>query len=103
MQPPKKRKLDNTLVTSPHPLEIRPEGNVLLLTNEERKRAFGTRKNSLGTLASLPDTLLYSIVGEIGDAESVRNFGFASKFAYAFAWQDELWKEMFVEDERQIN
>ncbi|KAG5365235.1 F-box protein [Yarrowia sp. C11] len=102
MQPPKKRKLDNTLVTSPHPLEIRPEGNVLLLTNEERKRAFEARKNGLGSLSILPDTLLYSIVGEIGDSESVRNFGFASKFCYAFAWQDELWKELFVEDERQI-
>ncbi|VBB89188.1 Conserved hypothetical protein [Yarrowia lipolytica] len=102
MQLPKKRKLDNTLVTSPHPLEIRPEGNVLLLTNEERKRAFEARKNSLGALVVFPDTLLYSIVGEIGDAESIRNFGFASKFCYAFAWQDELWKELFVEDERQI-
>lgn len=98
----KRRKLNSTAVSSPHPLGIRPQGNLLLLASEDLQHVTNYRRKSLGRLAALSDDILYSILGEVEDANSLRNFAQSSKYCYAFGWQDELWKHMFVRDERVI-
>ncbi|KAI9852415.1 MAG: hypothetical protein M1838_000733 [Thelocarpon superellum] len=78
---------DDALICPPHPLRIKPAGNVYT--------ARGNLRAAAGVLHRLPDELLVAVLEHL-DAPALLSIGSTCKALYAFAWLDELWKALFI-------
>jgi hypothetical protein len=77
-------------ILPPHHLGIRPEGNAY--TDESKVNI----RQKAGYFASLSDELILHLL-EYLDARELLALGSSSKFLYAFAHYDELWKALFIQ------
>ena len=78
----------DSLTVPPHPLKIRPSGNVYT--------ASVNIKLAAGLLAALPDELLIQVL-EFFDAASLKRLGWTCKALYAFSRFEDLWKTLCIE------
>ncbi|KAK9461954.1 uncharacterized protein V1516DRAFT_673386 [Lipomyces oligophaga] len=76
-----------------HPLGLEPLGNGILQDEEEREATSRRRREQMGYFWKLPDELVVEILSML-DAEELRSFGYTSRVLNAFAFQDDLWKEL---------
>jgi hypothetical protein len=74
----------------PHPLGIRPSGNVFAAPYNLRDTP------SSGIFGRLPDELILEVLGFF-DVKSLVAIGATSKCLYAFSRVEELWKALYIE------
>ncbi|RCK62745.1 hypothetical protein Cantr_09228 [Candida viswanathii] len=92
--PSQKRTISIYSVASKHPLNVKPSGNSLLLgTNPELLQQ---KQNSLGKLHVLPDELIMEIISYVPDVESLLNLSHTSRVLYAFLYDEETWKKVYM-------
>jgi hypothetical protein len=77
-------------ILPPHPLGIRPEGNAY--TDDSNVSI----RQKAGDFASLSDELILHLF-EYLEAHELLALGSTSKFLYAFAHYDELWRALFIQ------
>eukprot|EP00741_Cyanophora_paradoxa_P009395 tig00000144_g9101.t1 len=75
-----------------HPLGVQPSGNAFFTGHTNARR-----RDGLGALAALEDSLLVALLGLL-DAASLARLSGASKTLYAFARLDELWAELTLHE-----
>jgi hypothetical protein len=72
-----------------HPLGIRPLGNRLL-------QGQMAARDHIGSWQALPDEL-FELVLEGLDSRSLRSLGATCRFLFAFCYEDERWKALFLQ------
>ena len=72
----------------PHPLGIKPSGNVYTATRDAR--------SAIGLFNYLPDEVLMTLL-EYFDSKLLIRLGATCKALYAFTRAEELWKALFIE------
>ncbi|CUM64261.1 uncharacterized protein PRCAT00001858001 [Priceomyces carsonii] len=98
----KKRRKNNSLlreislrsVSSRHPLNVKPEGNLLL--NEYNSVIEGERKKQMGVFFRFEDDLLMDIMSYIKNVEDLKNLSHTSRFMYAYLYDEDLWKMKYI-------
>ncbi|RLV95479.1 F-box protein [Spathaspora sp. JA1] len=82
-------------ISGRHPLNVKPSGNSLL----NNDTTLNDSKNSLlGVFASFPDELIQEVIGYIDDSPSLRNLSHVSRIFYAFLYDEEIWKKLYVKN-----
>ncbi|KAK7206826.1 hypothetical protein BZA70DRAFT_115564 [Myxozyma melibiosi] len=82
-----------------HPLGIQPLGNLILSSKDAgqvERESNALRTRQLGYFAILPDEMVNLVLQTFG-AEELRRVGYCSRVFSAFATQEDLWKQLFVE------
>ncbi|KAG7827544.1 hypothetical protein KL920_004307 [Ogataea angusta] len=79
-----------------HPLKIRPAGNLLLAGKETEEKLH----MSMGDFYRFPEQLIMDILGHLDSAADLGRVMRVSRFFYAFASSDELWKQLYLRGER---
>lgn len=79
-------------ISSKHPLNVKPGGNALLSGNQYRE----TKNQQLGYLKNWPDELILELFGYIEDIKTLKNLGLTSRVMYAFTYDEELWKKLYL-------
>lgn len=83
-----------SMVSSQHPLNVRPLGNLYL----ESGPALGaTREELMGDFALFPEELLLEVLGFVDDAQALKNLSHASRVLYAYLYDEELWKKHYTQ------
>ena len=94
----KRRKVDPLAIliysqSTPHPLGVKPMGNLFLA---DSKHVNKERRSQLGLLSTLSDELIMDIFFKINDVESLKNLAHTSRYLYAYTYDEELWKKLYV-------
>ena len=76
----------------PHPLGVRPSGNLYLSNNIEK--SVEARKTSLGVFGALSEDLLVEVVSYL-DAPQLVKLESVSRYMLAFSFHVDLWRELF--------
>ncbi|EGW34213.1 uncharacterized protein SPAPADRAFT_134196 [Spathaspora passalidarum NRRL Y-27907] len=82
-------------VSGRHPLNVKPSGNSLLNDDIALTKV---RDALLGAFASFPDELIQEVLSYVDDVESLRSLAHTSRIFYAFLYDEELWKKLYVKD-----
>ncbi|KAK9479990.1 hypothetical protein V1514DRAFT_327056 [Lipomyces japonicus] len=84
-----------------HPLGIQPIGNLIVTdkNDEQTRSSQDLRARQLGSFARLPDELILLFLQTL-DARQVRFLGYTSRIFNAFASQEEIWKQLYVESRK---
>ena len=80
----------DSLTVPPHPLRIKPTGNMYTAT--------GNIKQAAGFFMRLPDELIIQVLESL-DAPSLQFLGCTCKALYAFSRFEDLWKTLCIEYE----
>ncbi|ABN68655.2 predicted protein [Scheffersomyces stipitis CBS 6054] len=81
-------------ISSKHPLNVRPAGNSYLTSEDVALKE--AKRNSLGHLNMFPEELLMELLTYIDDKETLRNLSHTSRILYAYLYDEEIWKKLFV-------
>lgn len=77
-----------------HPLNVKPGGNLLLASHVD-----GLPKHQqLGRMATWPDELIMDFLGYIDDIDTIINLSHTSRVMYAFCYDEDLWKRLFLKN-----
>ncbi|CAK9437218.1 uncharacterized protein LODBEIA_P15960 [Lodderomyces beijingensis] len=76
-----------------HPLNVKPSGNSLLSSTAE---LYQRRKDLLGKLSVLPNEIILFIISHVSDIGSLLSLSHTSRILYAFLYDDENWKRIYV-------
>ncbi|KAH3900454.1 uncharacterized protein SCODWIG_01676 [Saccharomycodes ludwigii] len=88
----------------PHPLGIKPSGNLLFSTGatdgvDQLKNRQELLKKNLGKLYNFPEELLiYFISNYINDPKTLLSLSHTSRILYAYTYDDELWRRLYVSE-----
>lgn len=95
----KRRKLDvkdlhiplNKQTVHKHPLNVKPSGNQILASQDQLDQL----AKSAGNFKHLSDELIFQVLSYL-DPLSLLSFSHVSKFTYAFATHEEVWRSMYT-------
>lgn len=83
-----------SMVSSQHPLNVRPLGNKLLDVGD---RDGPSREDLMGDFAIFPEELLLEIFGFVDDSKSLKYLSHTSRVLYAYLYDEELWKKYYTQ------
>ncbi|SCU78802.1 LAMI_0A06040g1_1 [Lachancea mirantina] len=83
-----------------HPLGVKPAGNALFDNDIGVLRK--SRERSLGKLANLEESTLMRIIELLDTPSDLKTFGHVSKFLYAYTYDEELWRNIYVKEFQRI-
>lgn len=81
--------------TTRHPLNVKPSGN-FMLQESHLPWHHTPRYRHLGLLASFPDDVIMNILSYVQSPRDLLNLAFTSRFLYAFAYDEELWRKLCI-------
>lgn len=81
------------MVSSQHPLNVRPLGNRYL---ENEPSDGPTREELMGDFSLFPEELLLELFSYVDSAESLKNLSHTSRVLYAYLYDEELWKKHYT-------
>ncbi|EMG48584.1 JMJ22 Arginine-specific demethylase JMJ22 [Candida maltosa Xu316] len=93
--PNQQRTISVFSVASKHPLNVKPSGNSYFSSDP---KLLQQRLDSLGSFKVLPDELIMEIINQVNDIQSLLNLSHVSKVFYAFLYDEEIWKKIYVEN-----
>lgn len=76
-----------------HPLNVKPGGNQFLCTTSTDLLS---KAAQMGYLAHFPDELVMLLLSYIQDPTTLLNLSHTSRVMYAFVYDEELWKKIFM-------
>lgn len=79
-----------------HPLDVKPLGNALLFSEEQKSQGLQRWNQDLGRLAILPDEVIFQIIERVSEPLDLMHLGQASRTLYAFTFSEELWKTLYL-------
>lgn len=82
-----------SMVSSQHPLNVRPLGNRYL---ENEPSDGPTREELMGDFSLFPEELLLELFSYVDSAESLKNLSHTSRVLYAYLYDEELWKKHYT-------
>lgn len=80
-------------VSPRHPLNVKPNGNQLLLQTPENNEAL---RSQMGSFYDFPDELLMEVLSYVTDVQSLKNLSHTSRVMYAYLYDEELWKKVHI-------
>lgn len=84
-------------ISSRHPLNVKPEGNSYLSTGDDYDTTkFLPRHVQMGVFNRFPDELIMYMISFIDDIESLKNLSHTSRIMYAYMYDEEIWKKLYV-------
>lgn len=98
------RSISLSTTSSRHPLNVKPSGNLILQTSSESDDTSKLRSAQLGSLAILPDDLVMDLLGYVASPRDLHQLSLTSRFMYAFCYDEDMWKKLYVslpESERE--
>lgn len=86
------RTISTFSVSPPHPLNVKPGGNALLVGQKFAEE----KKSQLGYLSSWPDELILEFFSYITDIPTLLSLSHTSRLLYAYTYDEELWKKTYI-------
>lgn len=86
-----------------HPLNVKPQGNAFLSLEETDEMKNVPREKQMGHFSAFPDELLMEILGYIDDVESMKNLSHTSRVMYAYLYDEELWRKLYISKIDEVN
>ena len=84
-------------ISSRHPLNVKPEGNSYLSTGDDYDTTkFLPRHVQMGVFCRFPDELIMYLISFIDDIESMKNLSHTSRIMYAYMYDEEMWKKIYI-------
>lgn len=80
-------------VSPRHPLNVKPNGNQLLLQSQENNERL---REQMGFFYAFPDELLMEVLSYVTDVPSLKNLSQTSRVMYAYLYDEELWKRAHI-------
>ncbi|CUS21020.1 LAQU0S02e03928g1_1 [Lachancea quebecensis] len=89
-------RIDAHTIAPIHPLGVKPSGNIYL--HNDLKELDASRKRQLGTLRALSEEVLARVLSFVDSPNDLLNLGHASRVLYAYTYNEELWRKMYVDE-----
>lgn len=93
--PDNHRNISLFTVSSRHPLNVKPSGN-LLYNNGDSQLTTLSKEEQMGYLSIFPDELVLHLLSYISDVDTLKALSHTSRIMYAFLYDEEVWKKLYV-------
>lgn len=77
-----------------HPLNVKPSGNRYISTHIDGL----SKAEQMGHLSSYSDDLIMMLLGYL-DKDTLKNISHTSRIMYAYAYDEDLWKRLYMNDQ----
>ncbi|ODV80012.1 Clavaminate synthase-like protein [Suhomyces tanzawaensis NRRL Y-17324] len=77
-----------------HPLNVKPSGNAYLPVSNDTNAL--SRESQMGHFARFSDEMMMTFLSVITDESSLKNLSHTSRVMYAYLYDEDLWKKLYV-------